>query len=68
MKNIITIKLPCKALISTGVFTSEKVVDFEKHTKQGQVTNYDPETHYVSWNINGVAQPRVHINCINFLL
>ena len=64
----INIKLPCRALVTMGVFMSDRISDFKRFTQEGVITEYDEESHYVNWTIDDVLQPSVHINSVNFLL
>ena len=65
---MIQIKLPCNALITMGFFMSDKASSLQTYSQRGVVTSYDEESHYVTWTINDIEQPIVHINAVNFLL
>jgi hypothetical protein len=68
MKEIV-IKLPCKAFVSMGCFTSNLASSLAINTTKGIITNFDEETKYVEWtNEAGVEMPSVHINMVAFNL
>lgn len=63
----IEILLPCEAFISTGFFESNSA-SLQTKTQKGIVTEYDENSHYVKWEINGISQPIVNINSIGFII
>lgn len=65
---MITIKLPCKAYITTGVFTSNLASSLSLNTTKGIITEFDEQSGYVNWtDLNNNPQPCVNINCVSFI-